>query len=251
MEIYTYSILNDFPNQVISATCLNAEIDASVIATEHNGIQINGDVVEIDFYDVLSAGDVIILDDIIENHNHDCYLEQEGEAIANSLETPLIVQEDEVDVLTITDTINFEGNVNVADDGNGRATVDILGAEHGNEGNNTTISFGDHQGPRLLESSSVYVVRAYIIYRGSNNIGIINKIKALAWVKDGAKPGDIKIYDVTNGNTIVEFTGIANELPAIIDLGTLSNMPVDEAVFEVHLRNIPGEIYFASLLLNF
>ncbi|MHA1754540.1 MAG: hypothetical protein ACTSYR_03375, partial [Candidatus Odinarchaeia archaeon] len=228
----------------ISGPCLHNEINSSAIVSVLEGIIIEADVVKIAFQSTLSAPDKVILDDIIANHDNACPLEQED--FVSSLE---ILEEGEV-ISEGANSVDFIGNVDVSD-GEGDITVDILGASSGGEGNNTTISFGDHTGAFLLSDKSVYEVRANIIYRGSNNIGIINKIKAIAWVKQSEKPGDILIYDVTNGNIIVEKNGINGEVSEIIDLGTLSNIPTEEAVFEIQLRNIPGEMYFASLMLEF
>ena len=53
---------------------------------------------------------------------------------------------------------------------------------------------------------------------------------------------DVRIVDVTNNNVICEITGLSgnDDLDVINDMGTLSNMPSNEAVFEVQVRKNGG-----------
>lgn len=46
---------------------------------------------------------------------------------------------------------------------------------------------------------------------------------------------DIRIYDVTNAQTICELIDQSNGTVALVDLGTLSNLPANAAIFEIHL----------------
>lgn len=59
---YTYSLANDFPGGQINSDKLMIAIKNSGIATAILGINVNGDVVQINFADVLSAGDKTTLD---------------------------------------------------------------------------------------------------------------------------------------------------------------------------------------------
>lgn len=80
-----------------------------------------------------------------------------------------------------------------------------------------------------------YVVAARFIFRGTTLLGTPASMKA-AVVLSGANPGDIQIFDFTNSLQIVEKTGISNTAVAVVDLGSLSNLPAGEAVFELQIR---------------
>lgn len=65
---FHYSILNDFPNQVVDAAVLTVEILNSSIAPALDGITINVDDVRIDFTTDLSVGEVTTLDGLVAAH---------------------------------------------------------------------------------------------------------------------------------------------------------------------------------------
>jgi len=128
MGVYNFSIVDDFPNQLISATCLDLEILASTITANLDGIFIEVDDVTITFTPDLTIPEEGILDSIISTHDHICPAEQESDEIEKSTDLPLIIQEDDIAIVPVTDIINFEGNVNVINEGNGKATVNISGS---------------------------------------------------------------------------------------------------------------------------
>jgi hypothetical protein len=59
---YTYSLTADFPDDAINSTKLASEIGASSIVTALDRIDVSGDVADVWFKDVLSAGDKTTLD---------------------------------------------------------------------------------------------------------------------------------------------------------------------------------------------
>jgi len=79
-------------------------------------------------------------------------------------------------------------------------------------------------------NSTSYVILRRVIFAGTTALGTPSKIKAIA---DSVTSASIKIYDVTNSQTICELTGLSSGSPAIHDLGTLSNLPTGEAIFEI------------------
>jgi len=100
-----------------------------------------------------------------------------------------------------------------------------------------------------------YQVIARLIFRGTVALGTPTNIKIITEVNGGGSPsGDIKIFDVTNSNTIVEKTGITTAPFAILDLGTLSNLPTGEAVIEIQMKKNTGStnnIRMAALAVIF
>jgi len=105
-------------------------------------------------------------------------------------------------------------------------------------------SFDDNTQPDISTSSMTYKKLAAFIFRGSNQVGIPTKIFA-GMFKTGSPNGkfSIKIFDATNGNTIVEKTLNTNEdEDDIIDLGALANIPTDRSSFEIQMKVIDGAI---------
>lgn len=72
MSIHTFSILADFPNQAISSTCLDLEINASNITANLDGINVEGDSVIITFAPDLNSTEIITLGTIISSHTGTC-----------------------------------------------------------------------------------------------------------------------------------------------------------------------------------
>lgn len=65
---FNYSIQNDFPNQAVAPSVLSVEIENSTIVQILDGINVNGDDVEIVFDTDLSAPEVTTLDGIVAAH---------------------------------------------------------------------------------------------------------------------------------------------------------------------------------------
>jgi len=104
----------------------------------------------------------------------------------------------------------------------------------------------------LLAKNTTYAVLTRFIFKGTTKLGSPTNIKAIVHVKTAAKPGDVRIYDLTNANVICEVTGISSLVPILVDLGTLSNLPSGEAMFEVQAKDpLADEVYVSGLILEF
>jgi len=104
----------------------------------------------------------------------------------------------------------------------------------------------------LLAKNTTYTVLTSLIFKGTTILGSPTKIKAIIHVKTAAKPGDVRIYDLTNANAICEVTGISSLVPIVVDLGTLSNLPSGEAMFEVQAKDpLADEVYVSGLIIEF
>ena len=84
-------------------------------------------------------------------------------------------------------------------------------------------------------SNGAYEIADRFIFKGTTALGTPTNIKAILHI-NGATDGSIRIYDVTNAQTICELTGFTEANPTIKDLGTLSNLPAGEALFEIQLK---------------
>lgn len=76
------------------------------------------------------------------------------------------------------------------------------------------------------------------VYGGSTSWGNIVQILLLSenGSDTGNKKYDVRLYDATNATVIAEVLAIQYDGLGIQDLGTISNVPTGQAVFEVHVR---------------
>ena len=104
-------------------------------------------------------------------------------------------------------------------------------------GNDLSFVFGTGDKPYLKIKEDVYTTIGYLVFRGTDIVGIPTNIKVMASLKEVATTDvDVRIYDSTNANVICEVTGITDLIPTLYDLGTLSNLPTVEAVFEIRAK---------------
>lgn len=98
--------------------------------------------------------------------------------------------------------------------------------------NDLILSFKDE----LADSNAAYTVKARFLFRGTAALGVPTSIKLIAGVEDATKTGDVRIQDVTNGQTIAELKGIDDLAPTIRDMGSLGTLPSGEAIWEIQMR---------------
>jgi len=104
----------------------------------------------------------------------------------------------------------------------------------------------------LFSKSASYTVLTRFIFKGTTILGNPTNIKMIVHVKTALKPGDVRIYDLTNANVICEVTGISSLIPIVVDLGTLSNLPSGEVMFEVQVKcPLADEVYVSGLIIEF
>jgi hypothetical protein len=99
-------------------------------------------------------------------------------------------------------------------------------------------------------SSPTYVTLQRFIFGGSANWSTPQVLKVIS--KVASATGAVRVQDVTNALTIAENAAITATSDSIIDLGTISNVPTAEAVWEVqakHVGSVAIDCY--SLLLDF
>ncbi len=102
---------------------------------------------------------------------------------------------------------------------------------------NRYFSFGDRTDFYTETGTGVYARRGTIQFAGTDN-DIISKIEANIYKNDCDSVG-IRIYDVTNTLVIAEKTGIVStDLDNVEDLGAISNLPSDPALFEIQLIKV-------------
>jgi hypothetical protein len=77
-------------------------------------------------------------------------------------------------------------------------------------------------------------------YNGSIEMGPINQVEVISKMDTGATSYSVRLYDATNETIIAETTGKTNLTESIVDLGTISNVPEDEAILEIHIKLVGG-----------
>jgi len=91
---------------------------------------------------------------------------------------------------------------------------------------------------KKANTPSSYTTWATIIYAGSDNWGSIGLVRMMAenGNSSGSKKFDMRLFDATNAAVIAEVLAVQADGLTIFDLGTISNVPTSEAVFEVQVR---------------
>ena len=93
-------------------------------------------------------------------------------------------------------------------------------------------------GLRVMGGGFSYSVQARFVFGGADKLGIPSAINALTNASVGVTTW-VKIYDATNDQIVAE--GSADHTAyGIFDLGTLSNIPEEKAIFEVQIKRVGG-----------
>ena len=107
-----------------------------------------------------------------------------------------------------------------------------------------SVKFTNRNGAPSQTNSSVFGVRGIVMYDGTDTDNTITKIQAIVQTTAGSTTGQVQVFDSTNSNIIATsaiFGPVGGGLPpTIIDLGTISNLPTGQAIFEVQLRRASG-----------
>lgn len=123
--------------------------------------------------------------------------------------------------LTITDdAAGDEVDITIAASGGGGGSNDII------------VTTQKHSSHYKSDAGTSYVTLAAFAFPGSTAYGTPVNIKASTWV-DGGSTGKLRIYDLTNALVIAEITTLSNTTESVIDLGTISNVPTGEAVWQI------------------
>jgi len=118
-----------------------------------------------------------------------------------------------------------------------------IAAISGSTGSTGTLeySFSSHNKEGVYHNKTSYKSLAKFLFPGSNSLGSVSTIKAVVKTLrsktfSGKCSGYIRIYDVTNAKVICE-KGYSTTYAHILNLGVLSNIPTEEAVWELQLKS--------------
>jgi len=108
----------------------------------------------------------------------------------------------------------------------------------------------------------VYVQKLKFSYNGTDVSGIPTSVDVVAWTVDhptGATVGDIRLFDITNVQTLAEITGFSNlNQQNIVNLPLINPFPSGQAFLEVQLRKTgppiitpgTGSLVFESITIS-
>lgn len=112
--------------------------------------------------------------------------------------------------------------------------------------------FGGSTKPYVECNKTIYTIKGRVLFGGTNQMGIPKKIKIISYINLINNKGNIRLYDLTNAKVIAEVTDINSTVPIPIDMGTLSNLPTEEAIFEIQMLNQTAKkTYLNSIVVHF
>lgn len=74
-------------------------------------------------------------------------------------------------------------------------------------------------------------------YPGSDSCGIINYVEVLSRMDVGVTSYDVRLVDKLNNTVMAEATGLTNTTDSANDLGTISNIPTNRTILEIHVKH--------------
>lgn len=210
----------DFDKDVVNISKLAEEILKSAITnvtTEFQGIVDDKTVspglnLHITFANALSAGDQTVLGNLVTAH---------PTAVVNDPGEPVYF----VDVGGVTGYPAADGSIitNAGKFDLKYAIADTAGT------------------PYLVTNSTTFVAASRFGYPGNNNLtSIPNNITVVCSAASDTSTGEYRVQDITNAQTIATAILNTNIAPTVQSLGTVSNLPANQAVFEVQFRKVTG-----------
>ena len=94
--------------------------------------------------------------------------------------------------------------------------------------------------PQVLTSGASWQTVGVFGFLGSDDLGIPTKIKVIGGVVDPGAVAGMRIYDYTNAQMIASDVTITAANPAFCDLGALSNVPTNPAIWVVQVKRVSG-----------
>nr|QBK85691.1 MAG: hypothetical protein LCMAC101_02860 [Marseillevirus LCMAC101] len=112
----------------------------------------------------------------------------------------------------------------------------VWGNVSGNANSTLPVSFR-FEGPTTT-TSNTFVVFASFIYNGTDIDNTMTTGMVVVETSSGAATGQVELFDLTNSLIIATSAifGPTSGVKIIVDMGTISNLPTGQALFEVQLR---------------
>lgn len=154
-----------------------------------------------------------------------------------------------VDVLGDVVTIKFVSSLS-----KGESTeLDTVKGSHTPDNSKLRQQFYNIVPSEIQTSNTTYTSLTTFIYSGSDSIGTIDYIDILGYMDSSNTSYDVKIVNISNNTIIAEKTGLKNDTIQKIDMGTISNVPTSEAIFELQLKSNKNKkkSYITNIVIYF
>lgn len=99
----------------------------------------------------------------------------------------------------------------------------------------------DYTFTKLDTEEATYVVGGVIPYPGSDAVGVPIKISVVCGKKGGGTTYSVRVFDKTNALVIAQQLNESDTYPILKDLGTISNVSEDPAIWEVQVKKTAGD----------
>jgi hypothetical protein len=104
--------------------------------------------------------------------------------------------------------------------------------------------------------NSSYKTLSRVIFLGTSKVGSILQIEGIAYMDSAVTSYDCRVIDRTHGSAVIaEVTGLSNETDAIIDFGTISNLPETKSALDIQIKKTGGggsaKVYLDSILIKY
>ena len=98
-----------------------------------------------------------------------------------------------------------------------------------------------------------YTSLASFSYGGSFHVGPINYIDIVARRTNSSITYDLRVVDTLNSNVLCEQTELDNNEFAVIDMGTISNMPNDPTILDVQVKRSGSNkfVYLSQIVIYY
>jgi hypothetical protein len=104
-----------------------------------------------------------------------------------------------------------------------------------------TMSWASNAEDFISKNSALtYTSQATMEYKGSDSIGVPQKISIIGRGSSATPTYSIRIYDITNALVIAELTAQSNTVKTAIDMGAISNVPTGNSIWEIQTKRDSG-----------
>lgn len=106
----------------------------------------------------------------------------------------------------------------------------------------TSVQVMEYAFPSGVEQKKPsYAILCTMVFRGTSEVGSPASIFIIGG-KDPGSSGTVqyRLYDLTNSLVIAESSVQSVDFPTLIDLGTVSNLPASQAMWEMQAKKVSG-----------
>ena len=164
--------------------------------------------------------------------------------------TTVDIQHDDVAIAVDVDEINFEGNVNVTDEGSGKVTVSLNSSESAAHDIHYIFGSTDKNYYKFRDDYT-WKVGPSFIFRGTSIIGTPAEAKILVSTKEDDCNGYVRLYDETNDQIVASWDNINSKDVLVILDSDLANLPTNEAILTLQGYTNHRYLYLYSLHFHF